>query len=233
MKHVALIPNPIKDKNLSVTAKISAKLREYGITVYVEDKFLYSCPGAVGYEILPENIELLIVVGGDGSVIDASVLAIESDIALLGVNLGKVGYLSEVEPDNLDILQKLSANDYVIDKKMLLSVTIRFLTPLGSFGFSATVSLFQGKSLFQNKTTTARIAPSWITTKNISLNASVAFNVSAGIASTSSICPVLDTGNHSVMPSTIPSKMTLSISINSIKGLLVCVLCVFDRYIIP
>ena len=124
MKHVALIPNPIKDKNLKVTTKIAKKLKEYGIEAYVEGKFSSECKGAVPYDTLSDNIELLIVVGGDGSVIDASVLAIERDIPLLGVNLGKVGYLSEVEPDNLEVLKRLSTGEYIIDKKMLLEASI-------------------------------------------------------------------------------------------------------------
>ena len=123
MKYVALIPNPVKDKNLTVTSKIAKKLKEYGIGVFIENKFAYECKNAEPYETLPGNVELLIVVGGDGSVIDASVLAIERDIPLLGVNLGKVGYLSEVEPDNLEILGRLSTGEYIIDQKMLLSVS--------------------------------------------------------------------------------------------------------------
>ena len=70
---------------------------------------------------------------------------------------------------------------------------------------------WNGNIFFQNMTTTARIAPSWITTKNISLKASLVFICRN--SSTMSICPVLLIGSHSVIPSTIPRKITLSISI--------------------
>ena len=65
---------------------------------------------------------MVISVGGDGSILDASVTALLWDIPLLGVNLGKVGYLSEVEPDNLDILARLFSGEYTVEEKMLLTV---------------------------------------------------------------------------------------------------------------
>ena len=72
---------------------------------------------------------------------------------------------------------------------------------------------WNGNILFQNKTTTARIAPNWITTKNISLKSALTFILIN--SSTKSICPVLLIGSHSVIPSTIPKKITLIISIKS------------------
>ena len=68
----------------------------------------------------------------------------------------------------------------------------------------------KGQSWFQNRTTTARMAPSWITTKNISLKASEASICKN--SSTSSMCPVELTGSHSVTPSTMPRKMTFNSS---------------------
>ena len=105
MKHIVIIPNPKKDKNFSVTKNLVEKLNFFGSAVYIEKKY-GECfnSSVILYNEFPKSAEAIIVVGGDGSVLDASVTAIENDIPLLAVNLGKVGYLSEVEPDNLDIL---------------------------------------------------------------------------------------------------------------------------------
>ncbi len=123
MKNIVVIPNPSKDKNLSVSAKLAIKLISLGFSVYADASFSSSLPSEViAYEEFPSDTELIMVVGGDGSVIEASRYAIEYDVPLLGINLGKVGYLSEVEPDNLDVLEGLVNGEYRIEEKMLLSV---------------------------------------------------------------------------------------------------------------
>ena len=123
MKNVVVIPNPGKDKNLSVSAKLAHKLISLGFSVYAEASFSSALPSEViSYDDFPSDAHLIMVVGGDGSVIEASRYAIDRDIPLLGINLGKVGYLSEVEPDNLDVLDGLVSGEYRIEEKMLLSV---------------------------------------------------------------------------------------------------------------
>ena len=122
MKNIVVIPNPSKDKNLAVSARLAEKLISLGFTVYADAEFSYALPSVViAYYDFPENIDLIMVIGGDGSVIEASRFAIEHDVPLLGINLGKVGYLSEVEPDNMDILDGLVYGEYIIEEKMLLT----------------------------------------------------------------------------------------------------------------
>jgi len=124
MKNIVIVPNPNKDTGLAVTKNLADKLLSFGATVYIEDKYSFAAADAViKYTDFPSDAELIIVVGGDGSVLDASIKAIELDVPILGVNLGKVGYLSEVEPDNLDVLSRICTDDYMIEEKMLLSVT--------------------------------------------------------------------------------------------------------------
>ena len=75
------------------------------------------------YEMPPRNAELIVVVGGDGSVIDASKLAVQYDIPLIGVNLGKVGYLAELYPCDVEELSRIVTGEFKIEKKMLLEVS--------------------------------------------------------------------------------------------------------------
>lgn len=125
MKKIAVIPNPSKDCGLKITSLICKKLISFGIDVYIEEKNELGIDEVRFYTTLPKDTELIIVVGGDGSVLDASVQAISVDAPILGVNLGRVGYLSEVEPDNLDILDRLISGEYKIEEKMLLSVACK------------------------------------------------------------------------------------------------------------
>lgn len=124
MKNIVVIPNPTRDAGLKVTKNLINKLNSYGAVVYIDRSYSDYVDGRVNlYSEIPESAELIIVVGGDGSVLDASVIAIERDIMLLGVNVGKIGYLSEVEPDNLDILGRIFDGEYEEEEKMLLSVS--------------------------------------------------------------------------------------------------------------
>lgn len=121
MKRVIVIPNPTKDVELVLTKKVVTKLLGLGISVYISSVYSYiNHPEADLYDEVPKDADLIIIIGGDGSIIDASGLAISLDIPLLGVNLGKVGYLSELDPKNLDALEKLTRGEYKLEGRMLL-----------------------------------------------------------------------------------------------------------------
>lgn len=123
MKSILLIPNINKDEGLVITAKIADRLYEKGAVCYLDSEYGTDLFGkAVSYTEIPENIDLVVVVGGDGSVIDASVIAVERDAPIIGINLGNLGYLAEVELDGLDVFDKLFTGEYRIEEKMLLSV---------------------------------------------------------------------------------------------------------------
>ena len=124
MKKIAIIPNANKDGALDVLLLVARKIHENGAIAYVENKYFDTCRDfATAYAEFPTDAELIIVIGGDGSVIDASQLAVKYDIPILGVNLGHLGYLAEIEPDSLCMFDKLFKNEYSIEEKMLLSAT--------------------------------------------------------------------------------------------------------------
>ncbi len=123
MKKIILIPNPNKDEGLSVTKSVVKKLISLDFCVLVSKRFeQFEKYGATVYEGEDADADLVLVIGGDGSIIDASRIAIKQDIPLLGINLGKVGYLSELEAYDIDSLSRLKTKDYFIEHKMLLSV---------------------------------------------------------------------------------------------------------------
>ena len=126
MKNIVLIPNLNKDMANEATARLIEKLHALGLKLYSASKYAANFPPIVEvYESFPENTDLVIVVGGDGSVLDASVDAIAYDVPLIGVNLGKVGYLSEIDPENLDVFAGLVSGGYSVEERMLLSVSLK------------------------------------------------------------------------------------------------------------
>jgi len=70
--------------------------------------------------------ELIIVLGGDGTLLRGAELARPSGVPLIGVNLGHVGFLAEAEPDGLaDTVDRLVARQYVVEERMTIDVSAR------------------------------------------------------------------------------------------------------------
>ena len=73
-----------------------------------------------------DGLDLVISLGGDGTMLRAIDQAYQSGVAVLGVNVGQMGYLTEVEPSELDgALERLLAGDYHVESRMMLDVTVR------------------------------------------------------------------------------------------------------------
>lgn len=126
MKKIVLVPNLSKSMADEVALSLIDKLEKIGFEICSATKYADIFSNRIGlYDSFPDDADLIIVVGGDGSVLDASVDAIAADVPLVGVNLGKVGYLSEVEPENLDVFAGLKDGNYAIEERMLLSVVLK------------------------------------------------------------------------------------------------------------
>ncbi|MGP4114566.1 NAD kinase [Streptomyces sp. 4N509B] len=81
-------------------------------------------PGA-GSELL-DGCELLIVLGGDGTLLRGAEFARASGVPMLGVNLGRVGFLAEAERDDLDqVVGRVVARAYEVEERMTLDVLVR------------------------------------------------------------------------------------------------------------
>lgn len=120
-----IVPNPNKDNGLSVTRNIISKLSEVGITAYLSREYAsHGISGVDIYDSIPTDADFIVVIGGDGSVIDASLIALSLDLPILGVNLGKVGYLSALDPCDTDVLCGLS-NGYRVVERMLLCAVLK------------------------------------------------------------------------------------------------------------
>ena len=128
MKAFTIITNDIKDKNLEVTNQIVNYVREHGCNCTVmntkhrsqEGEYLYTDASQI-----PENTDCIIVLGGDGTLLQAARDVVDRDIPLLGINLGTLGYLAEIDRHMvIPALDHLLADDYTIESRMLLTGTV-------------------------------------------------------------------------------------------------------------
>ena len=124
---IALLPNLLKDGAEKVCREIIDILNAEKIPVSVH-KSLKGVFTAVNFEsdhdTLAKNADVIITVGGDGTIIHAAKHAIKYDVPILGVNLGRVGYLAGIEPYELNGLTKLLNGSCTEELRMLLSVEI-------------------------------------------------------------------------------------------------------------
>lgn len=73
---------------------------------------------------LYRNMDFIIVLGGDGSILTAARYCLASGTPILGINLGRLGYMAEVETDELILLDKLFDGTYTVDVRSMLDVSV-------------------------------------------------------------------------------------------------------------
>lgn len=128
MDHFYIITNREKDQDLETTRQICDYLRAHGKLCTVREYQKLSreeAPGMpAGYtdaDWIPEGTQCILVLGGDGTLIQAARDTVNRRIPLLGVNLGNLGYLAEIEKAGvLDAMDSLMADDYTLEPRMML-----------------------------------------------------------------------------------------------------------------
>lgn len=122
MKHFLIYTNHHKDPGRVTTDRIKAYLENKGQKCTVVTGLDGTFPGE---EYIPKDAYCMIVLGGDGTMLRAAWDTKKVNIPLIGVNMGTLGYMTEVEPDHLeDALDKLISGDYELESRMMLHGTV-------------------------------------------------------------------------------------------------------------
>uniref|UniRef100_UPI004056FF60 NAD(+)/NADH kinase n=1 Tax=Acetatifactor sp. TaxID=1872090 RepID=UPI004056FF60 len=123
MKHFLIYTNRNKDYNLETTNRIQLYLEEKGQKVSVRVKEAdWKVKSNEDTEEMPADVDCMLVLGGDGTVLQAARETKKNRIPIIGVNLGTLGYMTEIEPANLEeALERLIAGDYKQESRMMLN----------------------------------------------------------------------------------------------------------------
>ncbi len=126
MKKIAIVFNSLKDNEFVNTKRVINILKGRA-QIYIDEA--YSDLGFevnyVKYEQLFEYVDLMIVLGGDGTILQIATMCAKNDIPVLGVNLGRIGFMTEAEPDNIeDAIDAVLNDDYKIESRMLIKTQI-------------------------------------------------------------------------------------------------------------
>ena len=127
MNKIILLPNREKDPSSILSLRVLEMLRGFCDCVYTEngnEELLRA--GAVGYskDSFPTDAQLLLVLGGDGTMLHAALDAARYDVPLLGINIGRLGYLASLDPSEMDALALLATDTYTEQTRMLLDVSL-------------------------------------------------------------------------------------------------------------
>ena len=132
MKNVILTPNPYRDVNFQTVREAVRVLKNAGIEPklclpFEVDK-TYDLPKDLRFQRLDRelpNAELVICFGGDGTIQHMAKAATRKNVPILGVNIGTMGFMAELEATELDQLAKLANDEYTLDKRMMLDVVVQ------------------------------------------------------------------------------------------------------------
>ena len=120
MKNFFVITNLNKDKNLEVTKRIKSYLELKGASCKIFSEDLSNEENR-SETVIPSDTECVMVLGGDGTMLRAARENQDSDIPMIGINMGTKGYLTEVEVGSLDkALDCLIKDEYHIECRMML-----------------------------------------------------------------------------------------------------------------
>lgn len=121
---VAVLPNLDKRGSGEVVEKLGAILKNEGIEGYLPDTVASNAFLHLPEDKLYKTADLIITIGGDGTIIRYAKRAAYDNKPVLGINAGRVGYLANIEQNELGLLSKLKTGEYFVERRMMLSVSV-------------------------------------------------------------------------------------------------------------
>lgn len=129
--NVIITPNPYRDKQFKYTLRAKEILEEVGVHSSICLPFhidrMQELPQEIQFsqmdDVLP-TCDALICLGGDGTILHASKLVAEKNIPILGVNIGTLGFMAELEVSDLHMLRNLPERIHNVEERMMLEVNV-------------------------------------------------------------------------------------------------------------
>lgn len=126
---IAIVTNYSKKEAVQFSQKVIQKLLSLGVTPVILSDDCMECnnPKAIYTDklsVIAKESDIIITIGGDGTIIHAAKHAAEENKPLLGINFGRVGFVATMEPEEINKLDNLLTGNYISEKRMLLKVII-------------------------------------------------------------------------------------------------------------
>lgn len=121
---VAVLPNLDKRGSAETVERLGNFLKNEGIEAFIPENICSPNFKGLPEDELYKSADIVIVIGGDGTIIRYAKRAALDDKPVLGINAGRVGFLANVEQNELHLLSKLKNGGYKIEPRMMLNVKI-------------------------------------------------------------------------------------------------------------
>ena len=132
IKKVILTPNPYRDSGFKTVQAAQKILVDAGIETRIclpfEVDKSFTLPKDIRFSRLDRDLnwaDLVICFGGDGTILHMAKAATRHRIPILGVNIGTMGFIAELESSELSELARLARGEYTVDSRLMLDVTVR------------------------------------------------------------------------------------------------------------
>lgn len=129
-KRIILCPNPNRDRGMEATKAAESILRSMGFETVVCSPFREQKDELfAGYDVRPlpqelKGADLLITFGGDGTILHLAKLVALNKIPVLGINMGGLGFVAELEAGELETLRRLKDWNFTLEQRMMLDVSV-------------------------------------------------------------------------------------------------------------
>lgn len=118
---VAVIPNLDKRGAADVVERLGVLLKAENIEAYLPDTICGTDFKHAPEDMLYKIADIIITIGGDGTIIRFAKRAALDNKPVLGINAGRMGYLANIEQNELELISKLKSKEFFIEKRMMLS----------------------------------------------------------------------------------------------------------------
>lgn len=132
MKRIILASNPYRDPGFQTVRAAQKILQDAGLETRIclpfEVDRTFQLPKDIRFSRLDREIhsaDLVICFGGDGTILHMAKIATRHRIPILGVNIGTMGFIAELESSELSELKRIAEGDYTLDARMMLDVTVK------------------------------------------------------------------------------------------------------------
>jgi len=134
VKRVLVYGQTLKDSHMKYLKVLLQKLSKEDISIYFYSPFLRYLKKELNFtqnysylsnkeELVNNKIDFLISIGGDGTILNSAVLVHDSNIPIIGINLGRLGFLAIVERNNIDVaIDNIISGNYILQQRSLLQL---------------------------------------------------------------------------------------------------------------
>jgi len=134
-KRVGVIANPTKPESAQGVKRVIKKLSQYKVTVFVDEETCrlvepsecraYERVKVVDRLLLPDKVEVILVLGGDGTFLTVAKLVDKRPVPLLGINFGTLGFLTEIPLEQIEsCIERLMEGEFVVENRPVIRVKV-------------------------------------------------------------------------------------------------------------